>query len=158
MFFQRSESPRNISGSSEIWDLCCMLNHFSAKLPKIDDWKARAQYMYRDWRPGKSQTCRRLCVRLGDSLHRAESPLHVWGKGHPVQKATPVPQERPNLGTNSLKFQVGQRAPKVHQTPRGRIFHFSVHFGLTCRHVPARFAKRADLCLLRRRGAQGGGG
>ena len=81
-----------------------MLNHFSAKLPKIDDWRARAQYMYRDWRPGKSQTCRRLCVRLGDSLHRAESPLHVWGKGHPVQKATPVPQERPNLGTNSLKF------------------------------------------------------
>ena len=34
-FFQRSESPRNISGSSEIWDLCCMLNHFSAKLPKL---------------------------------------------------------------------------------------------------------------------------
>ena len=114
VFFQRSESPRNISGSSKNWDLCCMLNHFSAKLPKIDDWKARAQYMYRDWRPGKSQTCRRLCVRLGDSLHRAESPLHVWGKGHPVQKATPVPQERPNLGTNSLKFQVGERAPKVH--------------------------------------------
>ena len=54
-----------------------------------------------------------MCVRLGDSLHRAESPLHVWGKGHPVQKATPVPQERPNLGTNSLKFQVGENAPKV---------------------------------------------
>ena len=34
-FFQRSESPRNISGPSEIWDLCCMLNHFSAKLPKL---------------------------------------------------------------------------------------------------------------------------
>ena len=93
-----------------------MLNHFSAKLAKIDDWKARAQYMYRDWRPGKSQTCRRLCVRLGDSLHRAESPLHVWGKGHPVQKATPVPQERPNLGTNSFKF---QWAPKFTNAPRG---------------------------------------
>ena len=82
-----------------------------AQTIKIDDWRARAQYMYRDWRPGKSQTCRRLCVRLGDSLHRAESPLHVWGKGHPVQKATPVPQERPNLGTNSFKSLYAPRSP-----------------------------------------------
>ena len=122
MFFQRSESPRNISGSSKIWDLCCMLNHFTAKLPKIDDWKARAQYMYRDWRPGKSQTCRRLCVRLGDSLHRAESPLHVWGKGHPVQKATPVPQARPKYGPNSLKSKRDGKNIQRGAPPRGRIW------------------------------------
>ena len=36
-----------------------------------------AQYMYRDWRPSESHTCRGLSVRLGDSLHRAESALHV---------------------------------------------------------------------------------
>ena len=70
---------------------------------KIDDWRAWAQYMYRDWRPSESHTCRGLSVRLGDSLHRAETPLHGWGKGHPVQKAIPVPQERLTLGTNLLK-------------------------------------------------------
>ena len=86
-----------------------------AQTIKIDDWRAWAQYMYRDWRPSESHTCRGLSVRLGDSLHRAETPLHGWGKGHPVQKATPVPQERPNLGTNSLKFQL---TPKFTQAPR----------------------------------------
>ena len=55
------------------------------------------------------------------------------GKGHPVQKATPVPQERPNLGTNSLKFQM---APKF---TLARVAGF-----FTFRPI---LARRADICL-----------
>ena len=32
---------------------------------------------------------------------------------------------------------------KVHLNSRARVFHSSVHFGMTCGHVPARSAKRA---------------
>ena len=110
-FFQRSESPRNISGSSEILDLSCMLNHFSAKLPKL------SKLMIGGHGPN-------ICIEIGAPANciRAEGCLHGWGKGLPVQKATPVPQERPTLETNSLKFQGSKSEAKVHlATPRGRI-------------------------------------
>ena len=89
-FFQRSESPRNISGSNEILDLCCMLNHFSAKLPKL------SKLMIGGHGPN-------ICIEIGARANRrrAEGCLYVWGtaftvqralctfrgKGHPVQRA-----------------------------------------------------------------------
>ena len=54
----------------------------SKMVPKLVIWSIGGpwvQYMYRDWRPSESQTCRGLSVRLGDSLHRAEGSLHVFG-------------------------------------------------------------------------------
>ena len=67
-FFQRSESPRNISGSSEIWDLCCMLNHFSAKLPKL------SKLMIGGHGPN-------ICIEIGAPANRirAEGSLHGEG-------------------------------------------------------------------------------
>ena len=86
MFFQRSESPRNISRSSEIWDLCCMLNHFSAKLPKIDDWRARAEYMYRDAPANRRRA--EGCVYVLETAFTVQRALCTFeGKGHPVQKS-----------------------------------------------------------------------
>ena len=89
-FFQRSESPRNISGSSEILDLCYMLNLFSAKLAKL------SKLMIGGHGPN-------ICIEIGAPANRirAEGCLYVWetaftvqralctfrGKGHPVQRA-----------------------------------------------------------------------
>ena len=117
-FFQRSESPRNISGSSEILDLCCMLNHFSAKLPKLSKLMigGHGRCMYRAWRPSESHTCRGLSVRLGDSHHRAETPLHGWGKDHPVQKELQEPPWHQFM-YRSWSFQGTIIYPKVHQQP-----------------------------------------
>ena len=65
------------------WSIWAALDlRFSKMVPKLAMWSIRGpwvQYMYRDWRPSESQTCRRLSVRLGDSLHRAEGSLHVFG-------------------------------------------------------------------------------
>ena len=63
-----------------------------------------------------------ICIEIGAPAirSRAEGSLYVLeiaftvqralctfeGKGHPVQKVTPVPQERPNLGPNWLKFKI----------------------------------------------------
>ena len=48
-------------------------------VPKLDMWSIGGPWVQRDWRPSESQTCRGLSVRLGDSLHRAEGSLHVFG-------------------------------------------------------------------------------
>ena len=42
-------------------------------------WGPWVQHMYRDRYPSELQTCRGRSVRLGNSLHRAESPWHVHG-------------------------------------------------------------------------------
>ena len=63
-----------------------------------------------------------ICIEIGapPNRRRAEGSLYVLetaftvqralctfeGKGHPVQKVTPVPQERPNLGPILLKFKI----------------------------------------------------
>ena len=63
------------------WSIWAALDlKLSKMVPKLAMWSIGGpwvQYMYRDWRRSDSQTCRGLSVRLGDSLHRAESPLHV---------------------------------------------------------------------------------
>ena len=116
-FFQRSESPRNISGSSEIWDLCCMLNHFSAKLPKL------SKLMIGGHGPN-------ICIEIGAPANRirAEGCLYVWetafavqralrtfrGKGHPVQKGHPCHPGAAKVGPNLLKFQMMK---KTHREP-----------------------------------------
>ena len=74
-----------------IWNiqaaLCPRLSKMVPTLAIWSIWGPWVQYMYRDRHPSELQTCRGRSVRLGNSLHRAESPLHVWGKGHPVQRA-----------------------------------------------------------------------
>ena len=74
-FFQRSESPRNISGSSEILDLCCMLDHFSAKLPKL------SKLMIGGHGPN-------ICIEIGAPAKRirAEGCLYVWETAFTVQR------------------------------------------------------------------------
>ena len=66
-----------------IWNiqaaLCPRLSKMAPTLAIWSIWRPWVQYMYRDWRPSESQTCRWLSVRLGNSLYRAESPLHVYG-------------------------------------------------------------------------------
>ena len=65
------------------WSIWAALDlRLSKMVPKLAMWSIMGpwvQYMYRDWRPSESQTCRGLSVRLGDSLHRAEGSLHVFG-------------------------------------------------------------------------------
>ena len=83
-------------------------------------------------------------------------PLALTGMNEWKQenKRSPRAENRPyhsgaaKVGPNSLKFQMDA---KVHSTPRCRTFTFSVNFGQTCGHVPARFAKRADMPMLQRR-------
>ena len=74
-FFQRSESPRNISGSSEIWDLCCMLNLFSAKLAKL------SKLMIGGHGPN-------ICIEIGAPANRirAEGCLYVRETAFTVQR------------------------------------------------------------------------
>ena len=66
------------------WSIWAALDlRLSKMVPKLAMWSIRGpwvQYMYIDWRPSESQTCRGLSVRLGDSLHRADSPWHVHGQ------------------------------------------------------------------------------
>ena len=66
-----------------IWNiqaaLCPRLSKMAPTLAIWSIWRPWVQYMYRDWRPSESQTCRWQSVRLGNSLYRAESPLHVYG-------------------------------------------------------------------------------
>ena len=157
-FFQRSESPRNISGSREFLDLCCMLNHFSAKLPKLSKLMIGGQ--------GPN-----ICIEIGAPANRrrAEGCVYVLETAFTVQRALctfgvkVTPCRRPPLSLRNgqtlepirLNFKWAKGHPKyTRDSLRRRIFHFSVHFGLTCRHDPARFAKRADMCLLQRRAAQ----
>ena len=70
------------------WSIWAALDlRLSKMVPKLAMWSIRGpwvQYMYRDWRPSESQTCRGLSVRLGSSL-RARCTF--GGKGHPVQRA-----------------------------------------------------------------------
>ena len=62
-----------------IWNiqaaLCPRLSKMAPTLAIWSIWRSWVQYMYRDWRPSESQTCRGLSVRLD----RAWSPLHVYG-------------------------------------------------------------------------------
>ena len=76
-----------------------------------------------------------ICIEIGSPANRrrAEGSLYVLeiaftvqkalctfeGKGHPVQKVTPVPQERPNLGPNWLKFKMLKNPPKRGPSPPG---------------------------------------
>ena len=89
------------------WSIWAALDlRLSKMVPKLAMWSIRGpwvQYMYRDWRPIDSQTCRGLSVRLGDSLHRAESPWHVHG-----QRA-----HGPNIAIEASNLQVGQRGPLI---------------------------------------------
>ena len=98
----------------------------------------------------------------GFTLKRAEGSLHgegclqdvqralctFEGKSPPVQTAPLLLSLPQNWEPIRLNFKVAKGDPKFTEAPRRRIFHFSVRFGQPCRHVPARFPKRADMCLL----------
>ena len=131
-----------------------MLNHFSAKLPKLSK-------LMIGWHGPN------ICIEIGAPpnhrraegylyvwercLYRAASPLHVCGKRPPRAEASSCPPGAAKVWSQFVEIQLDA---KVLGTPRRRILYFSVHFGQTCKHVPARFVKRADMCLLWRRGAQ----
>ena len=58
------------------------------------------------------------CLYVLETAFTVQKALCMFeGKGHPVQKVTPVPQERPNLGPNWLKFKMCKNSPKGTLSP-----------------------------------------
>ena len=115
----------------------------AALRPKIKDTSGLQGLIFMVW-PGSQMLDLRdhgpnICIEIGVAANRrrAEGYLYVLeaaftvqralctfrGEGQPVQKATPVPRELPNLATNSLKFKLchnlSQSGPGA---PRGRIW------------------------------------
>ena len=106
------------------WSIWAALDlRLSKMVPKLTMWsigRPWVQYMYRDWRPNESQTCRGMSVRLRDSLHRAERPWHDHGQRANGPNIEPsarsgvkvIPCRRAKVGPNSLKFQGSQNGAK----------------------------------------------
>ena len=123
MFFRRSESPRNISGSNEIWDLCCTLNHLSAKLPKLSKLMIGGQGPNICIEIGAPANRRRAegCVYVLETAFTVQRALCTFGsKGHPVQKATLSLRNVQTLAPIGLNSKCVKTRPKctLHPAPQ----------------------------------------
>ena len=66
---------------------------------------------------GVSLTCRGESDVLETAFTVQKAPCTFRGKGHPLQKTSPVRWARPKYGPNSFKFQWSEMCPKVGLDP-----------------------------------------